>query len=122
MAMDGRTDVSEETVFIQHYAEQLREEADRILALLPVIEDIQWERSPRTERAVETADRKASSAPSDPVGDAVVDPVRLEVRKQAKRSEQVMKDALIKAQGTRVGFERSLARWEPKWAVGASND
>jgi len=120
--MDGRTDVSEETVFIQGYAEQLAEEVEQLIALLPVIEEAQWEKSPGLERAAETADRHVSSAPSDPVGDTVADPARLEIRSQAKRSERLMKDALVKVRGVRRGFEISFNRWEGSRVVGVSAD
>jgi len=108
----GGCKVSEETVFIQGYAEGIAEEIERLLAILPVIEDAQWEKSPGVERAAETQDRKATTGPADPVGDTVVDPARLAMREQAKRSESLVRHAFTTLMGVRRGFEISLARWE----------
>jgi len=122
MATDGRTEVSEETVFIQGYAEGIAEEVERLLAILPVIEDAQWEKSPGVERAAETQDRKATTGPADPVGDAVVDPARLAMREQAQRSEQIVRDVYTRLMGVRRGFEISLDRWEGYSVSGVSAD
>jgi hypothetical protein len=106
----GVKHMSEETVFIQHHAEEIAEEIPRLLAVLAVVEEIQWEKSPAPEQ--EVVDRRPKSAPPDPVGETVVDPVRAQARLQVKRSERIMADALVKVRGVRRGLEISLNNWE----------
>lgn len=106
--------MSEETVFIGHYAEKIQDEIDGLLKLLPVIEEVQWDPSPavQTDRDPEMKDRIITGALVDPTASITCDPQRLAVRAQAIRSERIMKDALVRVRGVRRGLEIALDNWE----------
>ena len=93
-------------------AARLISEGESLLALLPLVGEAQWDQAPalRTETEVKVAN--ASGVVDDPVGNAVVDPLRLALREQVLRSEGLLKAALVNAMGVRRGLEIRMARWE----------
>ena len=112
MATDGRTEMSEETVFVQHHLELLEAEVRKTLELLPAVEDAQWAHSPSQTGPPELPDRRVVGKHGDPTGNTVADPSRLQLREQSKRSERLVRDALLKVRGVRRGLEISLVKWQ----------
>lgn len=98
---------------IRMYAEQAITEAEGLLRLLPVVEEMQWERSPAhlgEDDGVRVANM--SGAPADPTADIVTDPQRLALRSQVQRSESLVRHALVNITGVRRGLEIRMAGWE----------
>jgi len=113
MATDGRTEeMSEETVFLQHYVELLQQEVDLLMDVLPFVEEVEWSASPAAHREVQ--DRMVKNTRVDPVGGAASDPKRLAIREQSRRSEAILKEALVGARGVRRGLERALRDWDSR--------
>jgi hypothetical protein len=88
------------------------EEAEALLALLPRVQDVQFDRSPAGMGERDETGRRASGGHSDPTADIATDPARLYLRTVLARSEPHLADAASRLRGVREGLARALTRWE----------
>lgn len=101
-----------EDLDLPRLAARLAAEADLLAQVLDLATEAQWEPGVivRPEGAEPTG-RRSGGVHSDPTADVALDPRRLAVRRQVKRSEDVMRHALVATIGVRRGLEIALARW-----------
>lgn len=94
-------------------AEQARDEAARILALLPAVVDAQWSKGrPAPAAVADDAGIRSKNEVADPTGDIVVDLPRLRVRAAAKAADGQLLQAVARLRHTRGEMERALSFWE----------
>lgn len=86
------------------------EEAEKVLSLLPIVQDLQWERARRPEGA--PTGRRSQGGHADPTADSATDSGRLYVRSVIDRSAPLLVATATTLGGVRRGLEKALARWE----------
>jgi hypothetical protein len=88
------------------------EEAEALVALLPLLIEVQYDRSLAGMGAREAGTRRPVGGHSDPTADVAVDPARLYVRKVLGRSTPHLEEAVKNLRGVRIAAERALNTWE----------
>lgn len=103
---------SDRNAALLRHASLMVEEVAVILALWPVAEEVQWDRSISGMGEKEETGRRVTGGHSDPTADVAADPGRLYVREVVGRCERHLAGSLASLRGVRRALERALSSWD----------